>query len=423
MLSEDIRKEKEITQTQGFDVIVIGAGPAGCMSVIKAAERGKKVLLIEKNKEIGKKLILTGNKRGNLTNLEDVNTFITKYKNGQFLRNSFARFFHSDLIDFFESNGLPLKVERGNRVYPESDKASDISSVLYKLMKQANVKMFFRRAVSRINRIDNYFEVLTANNKRYVGSNVVVACGGKSFPLTGSDGAGYRIAKKLGHSIIKPMPALCGIEVKDNVFTRKCAGIALKNVRVTVFLDQKKTSEEFGEVLFTHYGFSGPAILNISGDVSENLVKGTTILSVNFKPALSYQLLENRLIREINENSKKQLKNMMKNLIPSGMIDAFLEYAELDGGKQLNQITLKERKKLIKALTDFSFKVKSARPFEDSMVTRGGVSVKEINPKTMESKIVPGLFFAGEVMDFDGKTGGYNLQAAFTTGYIAGASI
>lgn len=423
MLTEVAAKRNETIQTLKFDVIVIGAGPAGCMSAIKSAERGKKVLLIEKNNEIGKKLSLTGNKRGNITNLEDINTFITKYRNGQFLRNGFARFFNNDLVAFFEGNGLPLKVERGNRVYPENDKASDISAVLYKLLKQADVNILFRRVVSNVIRKDNCFEVLTTNGKRYLGSVVVVASGGKSFPLTGSDGSGYRIAEKLGHSLIKPMPALCGIEVKKNAFTRICAGISLKNVRVAVFLGKKKISEEFGEVLFTHYGFSGPAILNISGDISENLVKGETTLSVNFKPALSYQMLDKRLVREINENSKKQLKNMMRNLIPSGMIDMFLAYTGLNGEKQINQITLEERKKLIKGLTDFSFRVKSARPFEDSMVTRGGVNVKEINPKTMESKIVPGLFFAGEIIDIDGRTGGYNLQAAFTTGYIAGVSM
>lgn len=406
-----------------FDVIVIGAGPAGCMAAIKAAERGKKVLLLDKNSDIGKKLLLTGNKRGNITNLEDIDTFITKYHNGQFLRNAFARFFNTDLIEFFESNGLKLKVERGNRVYPESDKAEDIVVVLNKLLKSSGVNVFFKRNVLRIIKKDSYFEVLTSGSKKYCGYKVVIASGGKSFPATGSDGSGYKLAERLGHTIIKPVPALCGIEIEKSHLTGRCAGISLKNVRVSAFLRDKKIAEEFGEVLFTHYGFSGPAVLNLSGDISENLDKGEMYLSINIKPALSYQQLDNRLLREIKENAKKQLKNVMRNLLPSGMIEMFLEYKKLEGEKRMNQITTEERKKIIEGLTNFSFKVKSTRPFEDSMVTRGGVSVKEINPKTMESKIVPGLFFAGEVIDVDGKTGGYNLQAAFTTGYIAGISI
>ncbi|HOL22074.1 MAG TPA: NAD(P)/FAD-dependent oxidoreductase [bacterium] len=406
-----------------FDVIVIGAGPGGCMAAIKAAERGKKALLLEKNSEIGRKLLLTGNRRGNITNLEDIDTFITKYRNGQFLRNGFARFFSEDLVEFFESNGLSLKVERGNRVYPESDNAADIVLVLNNLLKRAKVQVYFKKSVSRIIPRDGFFEVITSDRKKYYTDKVVIACGGKSFPSTGSDGSGYKLAERLGHTIIKPVPALCGIEIEKGYLTKRCAGIALKNVRVFAFLNGKKIGEEFGEVLFTHYGFSGPAILNISGDVSENIDKGNIILSINIKPALSSQQLDNRLLREIKENANKQLKNMMRNLLPSGMIDVFLRYTGLDGEKKVNQITSEERKILVECLMSFSFKVKAVRPFEDSMVTRGGVSVKDINPKTMESKIVPGLFFAGEVIDIDGKTGGYNLQAAFTTGYLAGISV
>ncbi|MDD3725701.1 MAG: NAD(P)/FAD-dependent oxidoreductase [Candidatus Ratteibacteria bacterium] len=406
-----------------YDVIIIGAGPAGCMCAITAGERGKKVLLLEKNSEIGKKLLLTGNRRGNITNLEGIEEFIKNYRNGQFLRNAFARFFNNDLIEFFESNGLPLKVERGNRVYPESDNASDIVSVLNNLLKRLRVQVYFRKSVSRIVQKDGFFEVITTDKKKYNGRKVVIACGGKSFPGTGSDGSGYKLAERFGHTIIKPVPTLCGIEVEKSYLTRRCTGISLKNVRVTASLHGKTIGEEFGEVLFTHYGFSGPAVLNISGDISENIDKGEITISINLKPALSYQQLDNRLLREIKENSNKQLKTMMKNLLPSGMVDVFLEYAGLDGEKRMNQMTSEERKRIIGALLKFSFRVKSTRPFEDSMVTRGGVSVNEINPKTMESKIVPGLFFAGEVIDIDGRTGGYNLQAAFTTGYIAGVSI
>ncbi len=405
-----------------YDVIVIGGGPAGCMAAIKAGERGKSVLLLEKNPETGKKLYLTGNKRGNLTNLEGLDEFLAKYKNGSFLRNGFARFFNEDLVDFFESAGLPLKVERGNRVYPESDDAADVVRVLKKLLKKNRMEVETGRAVTGIVPKNGFFEV-SAGKKKFTGSKVVVACGGKSFPGTGSDGSGYLLAKKTGHTVVKPVPALCGIEVMRKDIARKCIGIALKNVALTAFLNGKKLSEEFGEMLFTHYGLSGPAVLNLSGAVSENLGRGDITVSINLKPALSREKLDARLCRELKENSKKMMKNLFKNLMPEGLIQPFMEYAGIDGDRQANQCTREERTKILEALMNFTFKVEGTRPFADSMVTRGGVDVKEINPKTMESKIVPGLFFAGEVIDVDGKTGGYNLQAAFTTGYLAGTSI
>lgn len=405
-----------------FDVIVIGGGPAGCISAIKAGERGKNVLLLEKNPEIGKKLLLTGNRRGNVTNLEDIDEFLTKYRNGNFLRNGFARFFNNDLVEFFENNGLPLKVERGNRVYPESDNAGDIVKLLRKLLKRYRVDVNTGKPATGIVVKNDFFEV-AAGRKKFAGRKVVIACGGKSFPGTGSDGSGCLLAKKTGHTVVKAVPALCGIEVARKDITRKCSGIVLKNVKITAFLNGEKTGEEFGEVLFTHYGLSGPAVLNLSGAVSETLGRGEVKVSINLKPALSREKLDGRLCRELRENSNKQIKNMFKNLLPEGLISVFLQYAGIDGEKQANQVTKEERTKILEALVNFMFQVENTRPFADSMVTRGGVSVKQINPKTMESRIVPGLFFAGEVIDVDGKTGGYNLQAAFTTGYLAGCSI
>ncbi|MBN1445059.1 MAG: NAD(P)/FAD-dependent oxidoreductase [Candidatus Omnitrophica bacterium] len=405
-----------------YDVVVIGGGPAGCMAAIKAGEAGKKVLLLEKNKEIGEKLLLTGNKRGNITNLEDIEEFLTKYRNGQFLRNGFAQFFNEDLIEFFESSGLRLKVERGQRVYPESDNAGDIVKLLKKLLKKSRVQVTFGKTIKSITRNNDFFE-LSTSGKNFAGRKVIIACGGKSFPGTGSDGVGYILARKAGHTIAKPVPALCGIEVVRTDFAAKCRGITLKNVRISAFLRGKKIGEEFGEVLFTHYGLSGPAVLNMSGDVSEHLGEGEIKLEINFKPALTRDKLDGRLLRELKENSNKHLKNMFKNLLPVGLIPHFLQYAGIDGEKRANQITKEDREKMTDALMHFTMQVKGTRKFAESMVTRGGVSVKEINPKTMESKIVPGLFFAGEVIDVDGKTGGYNLQAAFTTGYVAGTSI
>jgi len=404
-----------------FDVIVVGGGPAGCMAAIKAGEAGRKVLLLEKNKDIGIKLLLTGNGRGNITNLEDTEGFLSRYKNGQFLRNAFAQFFNEDLIDFFESNGLPLKVERGNRVYPESDDAGDIVKVLKKLLKKSGVQVNTGKSVRSITSGKVFFE-LSASGKRFAGRKVIIACGGKSFPGTGSDGGGYVLAKKTGHTVAKTVPALCGIEVVRTDITSKCRGITLKNIRISAFLREKKIGEEFGEILFTHYGVSGPAVLNLSGDISENLDKGEIKLEINLKPALTREKLDNRLLRELKENANKHIKNIFKNLLPAGMIEVFLQYAGIDGEKRANQVTKEDRASMANAFMHFAMKVKGTRSFTDSMVTRGGISVKEINPKTMESKIVPGLFFAGEMIDVDGKTGGYNLQAAFTTGYVAGSS-
>jgi predicted Rossmann fold flavoprotein len=415
-------ERREDEKMEIFDVIVIGGGPAGCMTAIKAGERGKSVLLIERNNEIGKKLLLTGNKRGNLTHIEDIEDFLTRYRNGSFLRNGFARFFNSDLIAFFESKGLPLKVERGNRVYPESDDAGDIVKTLIRVLKETGVKLNTGRLVTDIIRKSGFFEVF-ASKKRFMGRKVVIACGGRSFPKTGSSGGGYMLAKKTGHTVTKTVPALCGIEVRSKNITRSCCGITLKNVRITASLNGKKIGEEFGEVLFTHYGLSGPAVLNLSGAVSENLDRGEVKLSINLKPALSEEKIDSRLCRELKTNPRKQLKNLLKNILPAGLISSFLQYAGVAGEKQANQCTREERNKITKTLMGFEFLVSGPRSFTDSMVTRGGVDVSQINPKTMESKVTPGVFFAGEVIDIDGKTGGYNLQAAFTTGYLAGTSV
>jgi len=404
-----------------YEVVVIGAGPSGIFSSIFAKQNKKEVSLIERNDTIGKKIFLTGNGRCNLTSYNEIDDFISKYRNGKFLMNAFSRFFNKDLIEFFEKNGLKLKVERGKRVYPASDKAEDVVKTLKTIIDKRGVKLFLKNRVQNIEKVENKFIIKTDKNI-IEAKKIVIATGGKSFPQTGSEGDGYKWAKEFGHTIYGPFPALCGIEIKEN-FIKKWQGITLKNVKIKAVLNKKVIGEEFGEVLFTHYGISGPAVLNLSGDVSENISKGEIKISINLKPALNYEKLEKRLEREFSNNSNKEIKNVFKNLLPNKMIDEFLYQCGIMARKKTNQITKEERKILVSNLLSFNLNVKKTRDFSDSMVTRGGVVVKEINPKTMESKIVKGIYFAGEIIDIDGKTGGYNLQASFSTGYVAGISV
>ncbi|MGC8976095.1 MAG: NAD(P)/FAD-dependent oxidoreductase [Candidatus Ratteibacteria bacterium] len=405
-----------------FDCIIVGGGPAGSFSAIFSSERGRKVAIIDKNNQVCKKLLLTGKGKCNLTNMNEMDeNYFSKYRNGKFLINVFNQFSNKDLFNFFERNGLKLKIDKGKRVYPESENAEDVVKLIRKILDKNKVRLFLKEKVVDIKKDKDFFIILT--DKRILKSRkVVISTGGKSFPETGSEGDGFIFASKFGHKIIKVVPALCGLEIKEN-FIKKWQGINLKNVLVTAYLGDKKIGEEFGDVLFTHYGVSGPAILNISGNVSENIDKGEIKLIINFKPALNFEIIDRRLQREIKENSNKILKNLFKNLLPSGLIDEFLKIAGIDGEKKANQITKKERIILAEKLLNFELKVKKTRPFYDSMVTRGGVSVDEINPKTMESKIVKGLYFAGELIDIDGKTGGYNLQACFSTGYVTGLNV
>jgi predicted Rossmann fold flavoprotein len=405
-----------------YDVVIIGGGPAGCFSAIFSSQRGKKVALIDKNNQICKKLLLTGKGKCNLTNMNEMNEeYISKYKNGKFLINVFHQFSNIDLFNFFESNGLKLKIDTGKRVYPESENAEDVVKTIRKILDKNKVRIFLKEKVIDIKKEKDSFIIKT--DKRILKSEkLVIATGGKSFPQTGSEGDGFIFANRFGHKIIKPTPALCGIEIKED-FIKSWQGINLKNVCVSAYLNNKKIGEEFGEVLFTHYGVSGPGILNISGNVSENIGKGEIKIVINFKPALNEEILDRRIQREIKENPNKILKNLLKNLLPSGIILEFLKYSNIDPEKKVNQLTREERRILVNSLLNFSLTVKKTRPFYDSMVTRGGVCVEEINPKTMESKIIKGLYFAGEVIDIDGKTGGYNLQACFSTGYVAGINI
>ena len=408
-----------------FDAIIIGAGPAGMMAAIRAAERKRKTLLIERNDTPGKKLLISGKGRCNLTNSCDIEDFLEKFSESRnFLRNAFAKFFNTDLMSFFEDAGLKLKIERGGRVFPESDSSGDVFNVLKSKLKNKYIKVLLGERVREIIIKDKKIEgILTYSGKRFLTGRIAITTGGLSYPGTGSTGDGYRLAENLGHESIPLRPALSPIIIKER-FIKDWQGISLKNVRLTLFAGSKSIDERFGEMLFTHFGLSGPSVLDISASTHDALkLKNDVTIGINFKPALDHKKLDARLLREFSVNPGKSIKNIFKNLLPQGIIRRFLEYCSIDGDKISSQITAEERKRLIKGLFDLRLTVKGVMPVKDGIVTRGGVNTNQIFPKTMESRLVKGLFFAGEVIDVDAKTGGYNMQAAFSTGRICGDSI
>ncbi|MGB2706224.1 MAG: NAD(P)/FAD-dependent oxidoreductase [Candidatus Omnitrophota bacterium] len=408
-----------------FDAIIIGAGPAGMMAAIRTAERKRKVLLIERNDSPGKKLLISGKGRCNLTNSCDIGDFLVEFSQSRdFLRNAFARFFNTDLMSFFERSRLKLKTERGGRVFPRSDRSGDVLNILKAKLKNRNIKVLLSERARDIIISGKKIEgVLTYSGKRFLAAHIAVTTGGISYPATGSTGDGYRIAEKLGHKIIPLKPALSPILVKET-FIKDWQGISLRNVRLTLLAGGKKIDERFGEMLFTHFGLSGPAVLDISAPLYDALkLKNNVEISINFKPALDHKKLNARLLREFKANPGKSVKNIFKNLLPRGIIKRFLEYCGIDENKKPSQITTEERKRTITGLFNLRLTIRGVMPAKDGIVTRGGVNTKEINPKTMESKIVKGLFFAGEVIDVDAGTGGYNMQAAFSTGWVCGDNI
>ncbi len=342
---------------------------------------------------------------------------------GIFLRNAFSRFFNAELCEFFEKQGLALKVERGGRVFPQSDLAGDVLAALAKLLKESNVRILCNSEVSGVKRQAENFWVIMKDNKSYFAKKILLATGGLSYPATGSSGFGLKEATRLGHTVIEPRPGLVGVRLKGAL--PKCwQGISLKNVECRLTSDGKLVAKEFGEMLFTHFGVSGPIILDLSALVFD-LVKDKkeVMLTIDFKPALTAQKLDNRLLREFLHNPNKQLNTIFKDLLPAGLIEEFLRVACVSAEKRGNQVSKEERRSLVYTLKKLTFAVTGTRPIQEAIVTRGGISTKEINPKTMESRIIPGLFFCGEIIDVDALTGGYNMQAAFSTGYIAGASV
>ena len=401
-------------------VVVIGGGASGLFAAYSASLTGKKVVLIEKNEKLGKKIYITGKGRCNLTNdtqLPELFNYVIS--NPKFLFSAINTFCPQDVIDFFENNGCPIKVERGNRVFPLSDKASDVTKTLEKVLIKNNVKIMLNTAVSSILTQDNVIcGVLLENGDKIECDSVIVCTGGISYPLTGSTGDGYNFAKKLGHTVVDLVPALVGIELNGNDY-QEMQGLSLKNVRLTAKLGQKEIYTDFGEMLFTHFGISGPIVLSCSSVINRKSLKDIDVY-IDLKPALNEQTLNERLLREFKDNNIKEISNVMRALLPKSIIPVVLRQAMIKQSKKCSEITAIERANIIKALKELKFSVKKLRPIDEAIVTSGGISVKEINPKTMQSKLVQGLFFAGEVLDVDAYTGGFNLQIAFSTGYVAG---
>lgn len=400
-------------------VVVIGGGAAGMFAAIAAAKNGNQVILLEKNEKLGKKIYITGKGRCNLTNDVVVREFFSSVvSNPKFVMSCINVFSPQNTIDFFTDKGLRLKTERGNRVFPESDKASDVTKTLEKELVSLGVDIRLNTKVDEILVSNGVLTGVKTELGDILCDSAIICCGGISYPLTGSTGDGYKFAKSVGHSVTNLRAALVGIELKGNEFL-EVQGLSLKNVSLTAKRAGKIVYEDFGEMLFTHFGISGPIVLSCSSIIN-NMNLSEVELLIDLKPALEFSTLEKRLIREFQENNVKELSSVMRSLLPKNLIEVVLRQSGVKLYKKCCEITVAERTAIINALKGLRFFVKKLRPIEEAIVTAGGVNVKEINPKTMESKLISGLYFAGEVLDIDAFTGGFNLQLAFSTGYVAG---
>ena len=407
-----------------YDAVVVGGGAAGLFCAGQIALKNKSVALIEKNEKVGRKLLITGKGRCNVTNLCDKNELIDSLtKNKKFMYSAFSMFNAYDTFDFFENRGVPLKVERGNRVFPVSDKAVDIVDCLYNFVKEQKVNIINNTAVDFEAENGMINAVLLDSGEKVNCKNVVIATGGKSYPKTGSTGDGYRFAEKFGHTIIKPIGSLVPVNT-DEGLAAMCQGLSLKNTAIKVedTKSNKIVYTDFGEMLFTHFGLSGPMILSASAHMRE---KGNSRykIHIDLKPALDSQKLDNRILRDFAENSNKILSNSLTKLLPFKIIPAIIKYSGLKPDLVVNQITKEQREALVSSLKDFCFTVTCLRDVSEAIVTSGGVDCNEIEPKTMRSKKVNNLYFAGEVIDVDAYTGGFNLQIAFSTAYAAANAI
>jgi predicted Rossmann fold flavoprotein len=404
-------------------VVVIGAGAAGLMAALSAAEKGAEVILLEKMAIPGRKIMITGKGRCNFTNRCELSDFPQFYpSNGAFLYSALRAFDNQDLIDFFANHGVPSKVERGGRLFPVSDKAADIVEALTQAVRQAGAKIITGRTAQSIKVKNGKVTGVVSGTDILTADAVVLATGGLSYPGTGSTGDGYRMAKELGHSVTPLAPALVPLETVES-WVKELQGLSLKNVEAIVRVNDRKVDSDFGEMLFTHYGLSGPIILSLSQAVSKAFKQTETpeiVIEINLKPALTPEVLDKRLQRDFTAFTRKQFKNALGDLLPAKLIPVMIKLSGIQPEKPVHQITREERSQLVVLLQSLRVSVRGTRPVAEAVVTAGGVVVKEIQPKTMASKLIGGLFFAGEIMDVDGYTGGFNLQAAFSTGFVAG---
>lgn len=403
------------------NIVVIGAGPAGMMAAYSAAENGNFVTIIEKNNRVGRKLLITGKGRCNLTNACEIEELIENVTtNNRFLYSSFYTFTNTDVMDIFERYGVKLKVERGNRVFPESDRAMDVVDAMYRMINHKNIKLMTDASVKEIKTKDNHVKsVVLKNGKEIHADSVILATGGASYKRTGSTGDGYKIAKKLGHTIVDIKPSLVGMEIIEN-YSERLSGLNLRNISISVYDKRnKKIYEDFGEMEFHDYGIDGPVIKSASC-IMKDLSKESYRINLDLKPALNDEKLDKRIQRDFQKYINKRFSESLKDLLPSKLIPVIVELSGINPKTMVNSITREERKNLVKAIKNMTLTVKRYRPIEEAIVTSGGIKTSEINSSTMESKIVQGLFFAGEIIDVDAYTGGFNLQIAFSTGYLAG---
>ena len=413
-------------------VIIVGGGPAGMMAAIKAANDGNKVYIYEKNSSLGRKLLITGKGRCNITSSLDMDDFIKNIPgNGRFLYSAFQGFKNIDIIEMLNKNGLKVKEERGNRYFPVTDRAQDVLDVFIKELKTNNVQIRTSSPVKRVI-VENgaCIGIELESGEKINGDKVIIATGGKSYPLTGSTGDGYKMAEEVGHTITNIKASLVPLTADENV-CRSMQGLSLRNVKIEIKdVEKNKTIyDDFGEMLFTHFGVSGPTILSASAhllrykDIERLLKENKIKLLIDLKPALDREALDARILRDFNEFKNKDFKNSLDKLLPKKMIEEFIILSKINENKKINEITKEERRRIVELLKNFEVVLKGFRPIEEAIVTSGGINIKEIDPKTMESKIIKNLFFAGEVIDVDAYTGGFNLQIAYSTGYAAGTGM
>ncbi len=409
-------------EQQKFDVAVIGGGPAGMIAAGRAAELGAKVVLVEKNNNLGRKLLITGKGRCNITQAEfDDKKFVGELgKNGKFLFSSLSAFGPEKVINFFEEKGVKVKTERGGRVFPVSDRSIDVLNVLIKYLKDNKVEIILGEEVKGFEIENKEIKRIKLKNKNIEARSFIIASGGKAYPITGSTGDGYSWAKGMGHTIIDPEPALVPVKIKEE-WAKDLQGLSLKNVAINIFQNSKKQDSRFGEMLFTHFGISGPIVLDASKKVGELFKNGEVIIKIDLKPALDFVQLDKRLQRDFEGNRKKDFKNYLPELLPQKFIEIFLKLSKIDPHKKLHFISKEERKNILHLLKEMKLTVEGLVGYDQAIITSGGMNIREIDSRTMRSKKIKNLYFAGEIIDVDGPTGGYNLQISWSTGYAAGS--